>query len=123
MGRARTIRNRGLGSTVELNHGGSVQRIEPHSATGRADDVSKYATELFALARDVILATASLRVRALQAANLVVSIVFAYTADPVGDGFVDARGTNSTDRSERLDQFGEPLRYRAKAVLSNEDVM
>ena len=59
-------------------------------ATGNADLYRTYATELVALAPDVILATASPTVGALQMATRTVPIVFAQAVDPVGGGFVDS---------------------------------
>jgi putative ABC transport system substrate-binding protein len=55
-----------------------------------ADEFTKYATELVALVTDVIPATASPTVAALQAATRTVPIVFAHAVDPVGAGFVDS---------------------------------
>ena len=57
---------------------------------GNADLERRYAAELVALTPDVILATASPTVAALQAATRTVPIVFAHAADPVGAGFVDS---------------------------------
>ncbi len=57
------------------------------------DDVErerKYATELVALAPDVILASGSLSVAALQRITRSVPIVFTTVADPVGAGLVDS---------------------------------
>ena len=65
-------------------------RIETRWAAGNADLQRRYAAELVALAPDVILATASPTVAALQAATRAVPIVFAHAADPVGAGFVDS---------------------------------
>jgi len=59
----------------------------------------KYATELVALAPDVVLASGSPSVTALQHVSRTVPIVFVRVSDPVGGGFVDnlARsGTNAT---------------------------
>jgi putative tryptophan/tyrosine transport system substrate-binding protein len=50
----------------------------------------KFAAELVALTPDVILATASPTVAALQAVTRTVPIVFAHAVDPVGAGFVDS---------------------------------
>jgi len=50
----------------------------------------KFATELVSLTPDIILATASQTVAALQAATRTVPIVFAHAVDPVGAGFVDS---------------------------------
>jgi putative ABC transport system substrate-binding protein len=50
----------------------------------------KYAAELVALAPDVVLASATPSVQALQHANRPVPIVFAMVSDPVGTGLVAA---------------------------------
>ena len=50
----------------------------------------KYATELVALAPDVILASGSPSVAALQNVTRAVPIVFVRVSDPVGGGFVDS---------------------------------
>jgi putative tryptophan/tyrosine transport system substrate-binding protein len=50
----------------------------------------KYATELVALAPDVILASGSPSVTALQHITRTVPIVFVRVSDPVGGGFVDS---------------------------------
>ena len=50
----------------------------------------KYATELVALAPDVILASGSPSVAALQNITRAVPIVFVRVSDPVGGGFVDS---------------------------------
>jgi putative ABC transport system substrate-binding protein len=50
----------------------------------------KYSAELVALAPDVLLATASPTVAALQAETRTIPIVFAHAVDPVGAGFVDS---------------------------------
>jgi putative ABC transport system substrate-binding protein len=55
-----------------------------------ADTARKYAAELVALAPDVILATSSPAVAALQEATRIVPIVFATVIDPVGAGFVES---------------------------------
>jgi ABC-type uncharacterized transport system substrate-binding protein len=65
-------------------------RIDVRWASGDADLYRKYAAELIALSPDVILATASPTVAALQAATRTVPIVFAHAVDPVGAGFVDS---------------------------------
>jgi len=53
-------------------------------------EARKYATELIALAPDVILANSSLAVAALVQLTRTVPIVFTTVADPVGAGFVDS---------------------------------
>src|SRR5262249_9470371 len=65
-------------------------RIDVRWAAGDATLDRKFATELVTLAPDVILATASQTVAALQAATQTVPIVFAHAVDPVGAGFVDS---------------------------------
>src|SRR5262245_35911165 len=56
---------------------------------GDAGRFHRYAEELLALAPDVILASATPSVQALQQATRTVPIVFAQVGDPVGMGFVD----------------------------------
>jgi putative tryptophan/tyrosine transport system substrate-binding protein len=57
-------------------------------AAGSADNFRKYAAELVALAPDVILATSTQAVLALQQATSTVPIVFVQVIDPVGAGMV-----------------------------------
>jgi putative tryptophan/tyrosine transport system substrate-binding protein len=63
-------------------------RIDHRWAGGDAERYRRYAAELVALAPDVILATASPSVIALQQATRTVPIVFVQVIDPVGGGFV-----------------------------------
>jgi putative tryptophan/tyrosine transport system substrate-binding protein len=72
-----------LGWTDGLN-----VRVDLRSTGANWDLVRKYATELVALAPDVILASASQSVAALQQVSRSVPIVFAQVIDPVGAGFV-----------------------------------
>ncbi|MET0710434.1 MAG: ABC transporter substrate-binding protein [Tardiphaga sp.] len=65
-------------------------RIDIRWSGGNADLDRKYAAELVALAPDVLLATASPTVAALQAATRTVPIVFAHSVDPVGADFIDS---------------------------------
>src|SRR5882724_9568721 len=65
-------------------------QIDIRWASGDADLYRKYAAELIALSPDVLLATSSPTVAALQAATRTVPIVFAHAVDPVGAGFVDS---------------------------------
>jgi putative ABC transport system substrate-binding protein len=65
-------------------------RIDVRWAAGDAALERKFATELVTLTPDVILATASPTVAALQAVTRTVPIVFAHSIDPVGAGFVDS---------------------------------
>jgi putative ABC transport system substrate-binding protein len=64
-------------------------RIDTRWSAMNADCVLKDATELVALAPDVILATGQL-VRQLQQATQTVPIVFVLAADPVSAGFVES---------------------------------
>src|SRR5262249_29891250 len=57
---------------------------------GNADNISKYAAELVALAPDVILAHSSQAVAPLLRATRTVPIVFTAVSDPVGAGYVDS---------------------------------
>ena len=65
-------------------------RIDARWAGGDADEIRKYATELVALAPDVIDASGGSVVGPLQQASRTVAIVFVQTPDPVGAGFVDS---------------------------------
>ena len=63
-------------------------RIDIRWGTGDATRAKAYAAELVSLAPDVILATNTPTVRALQQATRAVPMVFAGLTDPVGDGAV-----------------------------------
>jgi putative ABC transport system substrate-binding protein len=64
-------------------------RIDTRWATTNPDDIRRHATELAALAPDVILAaTGTLTVAPLLQATGIVPIVFTVVIDPVGAGFV-----------------------------------
>src|SRR5262249_4272782 len=63
-------------------------RIDTRWAAGDAARFQRYAEELLALAPDVILASATPSVQALQHATRTVPIVFANVGDPVGMGLV-----------------------------------
>ena len=63
-------------------------RIDYRWAAGDAGAFHRYAEELLALAPDVILASATPSVQALQQATRTVPIVFAMVGDPVGMGVV-----------------------------------
>jgi len=67
--------------------GGNV-RIDYRWTAGDAGPFQRYAEELLALAPDVILASATPSVQALQRATRTVPIVFANVGDPVGMGYV-----------------------------------
>jgi hypothetical protein len=64
-------------------------RIDYRWPGGNADNTRKYAAELVALAPDVILASGTSTVTALQRETRTVPIVFTIVADSVGAGFVD----------------------------------
>lgn len=63
-------------------------KIEYRWETGESNFHSKAATELVALSPDVIFATATPAVTALQRVTQTVPIIFVQVADPVGSGFV-----------------------------------
>jgi hypothetical protein len=65
-------------------------RIDYRWGAGNADNARKYATELVALAPDVILATGSSTLGPLLQTTRAVPIVFVIVPDPVGSGFVDS---------------------------------
>jgi ABC-type uncharacterized transport system substrate-binding protein len=69
---------------------GRNMRIEHRWGAGEADRIRRYATELVALAPDVIMATGSPAVTALQQAPGIVPIVFVQVTDPIGAGFVES---------------------------------
>jgi putative ABC transport system substrate-binding protein len=68
---------------------GYNMRIETRWGEDDVERERKYAAELVALAPDVILASGSLSVAALQRVTHTLPIVFAAVSDPVGAGFVD----------------------------------
>src|SRR5262245_6967935 len=74
-----------LGWTVGQN-----VRVDYRWGGGNADSMRKYATELVALAPDVILAHSSTAVAPLLQASRTIPIVFTAVADPVGAGYVDS---------------------------------
>ena len=65
-------------------------RIDYRFGLGNAADIRRHTAELVALAPDVILASASPAVAALQLATRTVPIVFVGVIDAVGAGFVDS---------------------------------
>src|SRR3954467_13910706 len=67
---------------------GQNMRLEIRRGGGDADAIRRYATELAALALDVIMAVGGTVVGALLQASRTVPIVFTLTVDPVGAGFV-----------------------------------
>jgi putative ABC transport system substrate-binding protein len=83
---------------LDWTDGRNVQ-IEYRWGGGDAGTFRKYAAELVALAPDVILATGTPVVEALQQVTRTVPIVFVTGIDPVGAGFVESLarpGGNST---------------------------
>ena len=71
------------------NVGGNVQ-LEIRWAGGNAEDIRRHATELVALAPDVVLAHGASTVGRLLQATRNVPIVFPVAFDPVGAGLVDS---------------------------------
>jgi putative tryptophan/tyrosine transport system substrate-binding protein len=65
-------------------------RIDTRWSADDADQSAKYAAELVALAPDIVLASGTLAVTALQHISRTLPIVFAAVADPVGAGVVDS---------------------------------
>src|SRR5215467_8741717 len=65
-------------------------KIDFRYAAGDANLIRKYATELIALAPDVILAPGSTSLGLLLQTTRIVPIVFATILDPVGAGFVES---------------------------------
>src|SRR5262249_3655922 len=62
--------------------------VDPRWATANADSVRRHATELAALAPDVIVSPGASTVGPLLQVTRTIPIVFAIVADPVGAGFV-----------------------------------
>src|SRR5215472_9163366 len=69
---------------------GYNMRIETRWGEDDVERERKYAAELAALAPDVILASGTLSVAALQRVTHTLPIVFAQVTDPVGAGFIDS---------------------------------
>ena len=69
---------------------GNNVRIDYRWGGGDADQIRKYATELIALAPDVIVASGGSVAGPLVQLTRSVPIVFTQTPDPVGAGFVDS---------------------------------
>src|SRR5262245_44113488 len=65
-------------------------RIDLRWGAGDPERIRRYATELVALAPDVILTVGSGTTGPLLQATRVVPVVFVQVADPVGAGFVDS---------------------------------
>jgi putative ABC transport system substrate-binding protein len=69
---------------------GQNVEIEYRWSAGNEDETRKYATELVALAPDVIFTAGSAGIEPLRRATRTVPIVFALVPDPIGAGFVDS---------------------------------
>ena len=67
-------------------------RIDIRWGANDVDRDRRYAAELVALAPDVILASGTLSVAALQQSTRTLPIVFVQVSDPVGAGLVDTPG-------------------------------
>ena len=81
------------------------QSMKLDTRWGASDaDRRRHAAELVARAPDVILASTSLAMLALQSATTTVPIVFSNVADPVGAGFVPQPRTAARQR-DRLHSF------------------
>jgi putative tryptophan/tyrosine transport system substrate-binding protein len=72
-------------------------RLDIRWAAGRPADSDKYAAELVSLTPDVIFASASMNLAALQRVTPKVPIVFANVIDPVGAGAWRGRAATSPD--------------------------
>ena len=81
-----------------LQHAGWIVgqniRIEYRWGDGKADTMRKYATELVALAPDVILASSSAAVAPVLEVTRTIPIVFAGIGDPVAGGAFPDTGRN-----------------------------
>jgi putative ABC transport system substrate-binding protein len=74
-------------------------RIDFRWAAGNTNNIPKFAAELAALSPEVVLASTSLVVAALQQTSRSMPVVFVQVIDPVGGGFVDSLarpGRNAT---------------------------
>ena len=74
-------------------------RIDYRWGAGDLNLFRQYAAELVALAPDVVLASGSVGVAALQEASRTMPIVFVTTVDPVGAGLVESLARRSTNAS------------------------
>lgn len=80
--------SQGLGE-LGWSIGGNV-RIDYRFGVGDADVARKVAAELIALAPDIILASGTVAVAALQQLSPSIPVVFTVVTDPVAAGFVDS---------------------------------
>ena len=97
-GQARLAAFRQALEQLGWNEGHNI-RIDIRWGDDKIDLERKYAAELVGLAPDVILASGSMSVTAVQALSRTLPIVFAAVADPVGAGFVESMarpGGNAT---------------------------
>ena len=88
-GQARVAAFRQAFEQLGWKEGGNI-RIDIRWGEDKMDLERKYAAELVALAPDVILASGTMGVTAVQALSRTLPIVFAAVADPVGAGFVES---------------------------------
>jgi len=79
----------------------------------------KYAAELMALAPDVVFASATPSVQALQHANRTVPIVFAMVGDPVGTGLVASLSATGREH-HRFYPYGIRLRREMGGVAQRD---
>ena len=86
-GQARVVALRQGLEQLDLKDGQNLH-FEYRWGAGDGNKIRSYAAELVALAPDVILATNTPTVRALQQLTRTISIVFVSVSDPVSDGFV-----------------------------------
>ena len=77
-------------------------RIDYRWSGGDPDRTRKYAAELVALARDVILAAGGSQVGPLRHVTRTIPIVFVQVADAVGGGFVTSLGAGAGGRNDRV---------------------
>ena len=84
------VRGVSAGAAAVGSTDGRNVHIDTRWAGSNAGDIRRHATELAALAPDVILANGSAATGPLLQATRTVPIVFAVVADPVGAGFVDS---------------------------------
>ena len=86
--------------------------IDVRWAAGEADRFRRYAVELIALMPDVVLASATPSVKAVQQVTRNVPIVFVLAPDPVGSGIVDSLshpGGNTTGFTSN--EFGLSVKW------------
>jgi hypothetical protein len=79
---------------------GRNARIDTRWSEDNADRSAKYAAELLGLTPDIILASGTLAVTALQHTSRTLPIVFAAVADPVGHQRREACGPSSTSADQ-----------------------